>query len=154
MPIKKTAGAVVFYRNPNGKIEYLLLKHNERYWYFPKGEIEKKEKEINAAERETREETGLDNLEIISGFKTKESFSFIASRNFYKGNMRGQKIFKTVAFYLVESKNKNVKISHEHKGFEWLDFEKAIERLGKNRFRKKSQGVLTRANKFILGMKE
>ena len=47
MFLKKAAGAVVFYKNPNGKIEYLLLKHSARYWNFPKGGVEAGEREID-----------------------------------------------------------------------------------------------------------
>lgn len=148
--LKKTAGAVVFYRSSDGKIEYLLLKHNPRYWYFPKGGIEKGESEVDAAMRETREETGLRNIEIVSGFKVMEKFSFRGSKNHYEKLHRGKMIFKTVDFFLIQSKDKKVEISFEHQGFEWLDLSGAIERLGKNRAKKKSQGILENANNFIL----
>ena len=153
MIFKKTAGAVVFYRSNEGKIEYLLLKHNPRYWYFPKGEIEKGEREVDAAIRETREETGLHNLEMISGFKTREKFSFRGSKAHYEKRERGKMIFKTVDFFLLQSKDKKVKISFEHQGFEWLDLEGAMTRLGKNRSKRKSQEILLKANDFVSKIK-
>lgn len=56
MPSEKSAGAVIFYRQPDGQIEYLLLKHNERYWNFPKGRIEAGEDSLAAARREVEED--------------------------------------------------------------------------------------------------
>jgi len=40
-----------------------------------------------------------------------------------------QTIFKIVTFYLVEAKEKKVKISPEHIGYEWLSYQDALKRL-------------------------
>lgn len=177
MPVKKSAGAVVFYRNPDGKIEYLLLKHSERYWNFPKGGIEEGESEISAAKREVEEEAGLKDITIVPGFKANEKYIYRAFDD-YRGNKdnieassqstyfktlgdvlanknkkktrKYETIFKLVAFYLVESKTKDVKISFEHQNYEWLDFENATERLKRY---KGSKEVLRKANEFILNSK-
>lgn len=145
MPVKKSAGAIVFHRAPAGKIEYLLLKHSEKYWNFPKGQIEKGESDIEAARREIEEETGLKNLRIISGFKAFEKYFYRGSKK-YSEKEEGKTIMKIVVFYLAESKTRDVKISHEHQGYEWLDLESALERLKRY---KGSRDILKRADNFL-----
>jgi len=147
----KSVGAVIFYRLPGGQIEYLLLNHGEaqhktgiEYWNFPKGTVEKGELEIETAKREIEEETGLINLNFDKKFK-------IAERYFCRGikpENKGKLIFKTVIFYLAETKTKNIKISPEHIGYEWLFYEESFERIKKF---KASQKILSKANKFIYG---
>ena len=68
MPIEKSAGAVIF-RKEEDKVYYLLLCHQAGHWSFPKGNIEKGEKIEETIEREIQEETGITDIEFISGFK-------------------------------------------------------------------------------------
>ncbi|MFA5878312.1 MAG: NUDIX domain-containing protein [Candidatus Staskawiczbacteria bacterium] len=151
MPTEKSAGAVVFHKGPAGKIEYLLLKHSDKYWNFPKGHIEKGETEMTAAKREITEETGLKDLTAVHNFKTVERYFYRAFDDFHerkgkthiKPKGKGKIVSKFVTFYLVKSRDKDVKISHEHQDYEWLSFEEAMERLKRY---KGSKEVLRRAN--------
>ena len=106
MKIQKSAGAIVF-RRYGEKIYYLLLDYG-KHWEFSKGMVEQGETEEQTAIREIKEETGLD-VELIKGFK--ESIKY-----FYFWD--GQKISKTVIYFLAEAKSKDDVISFEHKGFE------------------------------------
>src|SRR5579872_339760 len=101
-----SAGIVVFRRTPEGP-KFLILYHGGTYWNFPKGHIEKEERDLAAALRETKEEAGLGSrdLRLIQNFKAYERFTF--RRN-------GQNIFKIVIFYLAETKARDIKISDEH----------------------------------------
>lgn len=119
MPIEKSAGAVIF-RKQGGKIYYLLLHYRARHWDLPKGHIEKGEKPKEAARREIKEETRIEDIKFISGFK--ETIKY-----FYK--RYGKSFFKIVVFFLAETKAKKVKISYEHKSFKWLPYENALEQL-------------------------
>ncbi len=143
MPVERSAGAVVFQREKK-KIEYLLLhypssaKAAKDYWDFPKGHIEKKEKELDTVKREVEEETGLKNLTIIEGFKE-------LVRYFFK--FKGKTIFKIVIFYLAQTKKETVKISTEHIGFKWLPFQESLEQLtfkNAKEILKKADGFLTK----------
>lgn len=127
MPVEKSAGAIVFFRRPDGKIEYLLLQRRENSWGFPKGQIEKGENLETAARRETEEETGLKNLAFVDGFKETVRYFMKVKYDYQieRGFKFGDNVLKFVTYFLAESKSKNVKISFEHIGFEWLDHEEA-----------------------------
>lgn len=57
---EKSCGAIV-YRKHHGNTEILLIKHiNSGHWSFPKGHVEPNETEVQTAQREIKEETGVD----------------------------------------------------------------------------------------------
>ena len=152
MPLEKSAGAIIF-RNPrsrtsslrdkNKETKYLLLyypsgsKSKKDYWDFPKGHIERGEKEINTVLREVKEETGLENIEIIKGFKEHIKYFFKFKR---------QIVFKIVTFYLAKTEKKDVKISSEHIGYKWLSYKEALNQLNFDNAKK----ILKKANKFLI----
>lgn len=117
--IEKSAGAVVF-RREDDEIYYLLLHYQSGHWDFPKGNIEKGEKIEETVRREVKEETGIEDLKFIEGFK--ENIKY-----FYK--LKGENIFKIVTFLLAETKTKKIKISWEHIGYKWLPYEEALKQL-------------------------
>ncbi len=135
MPIEKSAGAVIF-RRENKKIYYLFLHYEAGHWDFPKGNIEKGEKPEEAARREIFEETGIKDIEFLSGFK--ETIKY-----FYKRDNKN--FLKFVTFFLVKTGQKEVKISWEHIGFKWLPYEKALEQLTF----KNAKEILKKANFYL-----
>jgi len=68
MPKETSAGAVIF-RKENNEIYYLLLHYESGHWDFPKGNIEEGEKEEETVKREAAEETGVEDIKIVEGFK-------------------------------------------------------------------------------------
>ena len=136
MPIEKSAGAIIF-RRENGKIKYLLIKYGWGHWEFPRGLIEKGESLEETAIREIEEETGLEKVEFVPGFKEWIKFFF---------KLKGKNVMKIATFLLAETKQKEVKLSSEHKDYLWLEYEEALEKLTY----KNSKGVLKQANEFIL----
>ncbi len=119
MPQEKSSGAVVFRKEGGGRL-YLLLHYEAKHWDFSKGHIEKNETEEQAARRECEEETGIKDMAIMSGFQERIEY-------FYKHE--GKTMHKEVVFLLAETKTKNVTLSFEHIGSEWLPYEKALGRL-------------------------
>ncbi len=94
MPIEKSAGAVIF-KQRKGITEYLLLhypsgaKAKKEYWDFPKGHLEKGEKELDTVRREIKEETGLKNIKLVEGFREGIKYFF---------RFKNKTIFKIVTF--------------------------------------------------------
>lgn len=140
MPLEKSAGAIIFHKNK--EVKYLLLhypsgaKAPKEYWDLPKGHIEKGEKEIDTVKREVREETGLENIELIEGFKEWIKYFF---------KLKGKTIFKTVVFYLAKTREEKVKISQEHLGYKWLPYQQALEQLTFQN----AKDILKKANQFL-----
>ncbi len=130
MPDEKSCGAVVFMGS-----RYLLLKHENGHWGFPKGNVEKGEKPEETSKREIKEETGLD-IKFVQGFEEK-------IRYFYKRD--GRLVSKEVIFFLAEARTNRVKLSSEHESFIWLPYEKALRKLTF----KNSRETLKKARSFL-----
>ncbi len=131
-----SSSASVLFRREKGKIKYLLLHYTQGHWGFPKGTIEKEENKRETIKREIKEETGISKIEFIDNFK--ERIEYIFKKN-------NELIHKNVTFFLVETNEKNIRLSHEHKGFKWLSFKDAFEQLSF----KNTKDVLKKANEFI-----
>ena len=63
-----TAGGIIFRRGGvNGtEIQFLLIQDAKNRWTIPKGHIEEGELSKETAEREIREETGLQEMEVLN----------------------------------------------------------------------------------------
>src|SRR4051812_1435698 len=59
-----TAGGVVFRYTNDNKVEILLIQDSKGRWTIPKGHIEEGESARQTAEREIREETGLQKMKV------------------------------------------------------------------------------------------
>lgn len=136
MPKEKSCGAIVFKRQKDGSVKYLLLHYEAGHWDFPKGNQEKNEKEEMTAAREIKEETGIEDIEFVDGFREEIKY-------FYK---KGEEtIFKEVAFFLVQSATDEVALSKEHISYAWVNYEHAMKKLTFNN----SKEVLRKANQFL-----
>jgi 8-oxo-dGTP pyrophosphatase MutT (NUDIX family) len=144
---EKSSGVVVF-RHTNKEIEYLLLQYRNKHWSFPKGHIEKNESVIDTALRETKEETGIDDLKIVANFKKNIYFYYKAIGQEKINRLREKRkirIFKRVTFFLGESGKENIVLSDEQIDFAWLNFEDATKKVTYS----KDRGVLMEANQYL-----
>lgn len=135
-------GAVIF-RRENKNIFYLLLyrkphEHYKEMWDFPRGLIEKDETPEEDIKREVKEETGIEDIKFIKGFK--ESVKW-----FYK--KEGNLIFKEATYHMAETKSKDVKISFEHDDFRWCIYDDALKLIKFSN----TKNVLKKANEFLTG---
>jgi len=115
---EKSCGAVVYRRGE--QVEYLLLHYGAGHWDYVKGQVEPNEAERDTVMRELKEETGIVNGRFVEGFR--ESIHYVYRRH-------GVTIFKEVVFYLVETLEREVRLSYEHIGYAWLGYEKALQQL-------------------------
>ena len=133
---EKSCGAVLFKRQRDGSLKYALLHHEAGHWDFPKGHQEKNETEERASEREIREETGIDDIEIVNGFKE-------GVRYFFK---KGEEtVYKEVIFFLARTMTEKINLSSEHTGYAWVSYEHACKKLTYNT----SKDLLKKADDFL-----
>ncbi len=135
MQMERSSGAVI-YREEDGRKEYLLLHYEASHWDFPKGHIEEGEDPKETAIREVKEETCIKNIMFCEDFQDRIDYTF---------KRRKDLVYKEVLFFLAKTNEKTVTISYEHSGYEWLNYEKAIERLTF----KNAKDVLKNAEAFL-----
>ncbi len=118
MIYEKSCGLVVYNRKIQGKIVFLLLHYPEGHWEFPKGHVEVDENEKQTALRELQEETGIEKVHIIDGFKETMRYRFAR---------KGDIVEKTVTFFLARADDAKITLSHEHQAYKWLPFNEAFQ---------------------------
>src|SRR6266403_37044 len=117
---RRSAGAVVFRRTERGP--RLLLLRAYRNWDFPKGMIEPGESELDAAKRETLEETGLADLEFPFGDEHQDTLPYAGG--------------KVARYFLAETEKSDIELpvspelGHpEHHEWRWVSLDEAEELL-------------------------
>jgi 8-oxo-dGTP pyrophosphatase MutT (NUDIX family) len=135
----KAAGFVVCFlddkrydenNNFKGKLKFLLIKGGFG-WEFPKGHIEEGESRLEAAKRETKEETGLSIETIHPTFKFLSKY--LVTIDYKTRKKLSYPIPKTVTYFMGVAPNKDVKLSFEHSEFGWFSYKEAFEKLSKNK---------------------
>ena len=114
-----SAGGVVF-RQEDGELLWLVIKPAGRdNWRLPKGLIDRGETSVQTAQREGREETGVE-VEVVGKI----------GQDKYFFNLGGERIYKTVTYYLMRYlQDAKGPMSWEVEEIAWLPFEEALERL-------------------------
>ena len=134
--IEETSAGIVLYRKEKGGKLFLLLHYPSGHWDFVKGKMEKGETTQQTAIRETKEETGITDIIFVENFEEWIEYNFK-----YKGEL----VQKKVVFFLAETKTKNVKISHEHSGYTWMDYNTSMEKTTFDN----AKTVLTKAQRLL-----
>jgi len=91
---RETSAGGVVYRLHEGGALFLLIKDSYQNWGFPKGHLETGERAEEAAMREVREETGIDDLAMRGRIETIDWYF----------RFRGQLIHKVCHFFLMETR--------------------------------------------------
>ena len=134
--IEETSAGIVLFRKENGKNMFLLLHYPSGHWDFVKGKMEKGESTHQTATRETEEETGIKDITYLDNFEEWIEYNF---------QYQGELVQKKVVFFLAETKTEEIKISHEHSGFIWTDYNSAMEKTTFDNAKK----VLTKAQTLL-----
>lgn len=115
-----TAGGIVF-RRRNGKIQFLLIQDAKDRWTIPKGHIEEGEDSKTTAKREIGEETGLQEMEILS---------WLGKINF-RYRRQTSLVLMTTEIFLVRALGDTDKLQPEDwmNGCEWMDAAEALDKI-------------------------
>ena len=118
-----TAGGVIFRRSSQnaGVVEILLIQDSKQRWTIPKGHIEEGETARQAAEREIKEETGLQEMKVLD---------WLGKINFRyrRGNSL---VLMTTEIFLVKAGGKSgiVKPEKWMASLAWLPAQDALEKI-------------------------
>jgi bis(5'-nucleosidyl)-tetraphosphatase len=134
--IEETSAGIVLFRKEESKILFLLLHYPSGHWDFVKGKMEKGESTHETAIREAKEETGITDITFIENFEEWIKYNF---------KHQGELVQKKVVFFLAETKTKEVKISHEHSGYTWMNYNSSMEKTTFDN----AKTVLTKAEKLL-----
>jgi len=134
--IEETSAGIVLFRKEGSKILFLLLHYPSGHWDFVKGKMEQGESTHQTAVRETKEETGITDILFVENFEEWIEYNF---------KYQGELVQKKVVFFLAETKTKEIKISHEHSGYTWMDYNSSMEKTTFDN----AKTVLTKAQKLL-----
>ena len=82
---ERSSGAIMFSIDKgSGEKEFLLLHYVSGHWDFPKGNIEAEEDELQTARREILEETGVQDVEFLKGFRKRYIVTNVDENQFKK----------------------------------------------------------------------
>ncbi|MCR5699876.1 MAG: NUDIX domain-containing protein [Candidatus Saccharibacteria bacterium] len=114
-----TSGGIVFRFTPDQKdIEILLIQDSKERWTIPKGHIEPGETAKMTARREIEEETGLQNITVLTWL----------GKIHFKYRRMDKLVLMTTQIYLVQSLDGHEKPVPEKwmKGIQWFSFAEAL----------------------------
>lgn len=117
-----TSGGIVFRRNPTNKdIEILLIQDAKNRWTIPKGHIEEGESSKQTAEREIREETGLQEMKVLN---------WLGKINF-RYRRQQSLVLMTTEIFLVQALGDTNKLKPEEwmSGIQWFSAAEALDKI-------------------------
>jgi ADP-ribose pyrophosphatase YjhB (NUDIX family) len=117
-----TSGGIVFrHAAKSGALEILLIKDAKDRWTIPKGHVEPGEETGATAEREIREETGLQDMEVLS-WLGKVNFRYRRAHSL---------ILMTMHIWLVEGQGDTDKLHPEDwlNDVKWMPATEAIDQI-------------------------
>lgn len=114
-----TAGGIVFRRNKKGAIEILLTQDAKDRWTIAKGHVEEGEITRETAEREIREETGLQEMKVLDWL----------GKIHFRYRRQNSLVLMTMHVYLVQAKGETNDLKKEEwmNGLGWFPLHKALD---------------------------
>ncbi len=116
-----TSGGIIFRRSPEGKLEILLIQDAKNRWTIPKGHVEPDEEPKQTAKREIQEETGLQEMNVMS-WLGKVNFRYRRANTL---------VLMTMHIYLVQGLGDTNKLHGEDwlNDIRWLPATEAIDKI-------------------------
>lgn len=115
-----TAGGVI-YRFNNKEVEILLIQDAKDRWTIPKGHIEEGETAKDTAEREIREETGLQEMTVLNWL----------GKIHFRYRRASSLVLMTTDIFLVAAKGDTDKLQAEDwmNGIQWFKVAEALDKI-------------------------
>lgn len=117
-----TSGGMVFRRNKKtNEVEILLIQDAKNRWTIPKGHIEEGETAKETAEREIREETGLQEMNVLN-WLGKINFRYRRSTSL---------VLMTTEIFLVHAQGDTDDLQPEDwmNGIKWFSSKEALDKI-------------------------
>ncbi len=116
-----TAGGVIFRHNSKGEIEILLIQDAKNRWTIPKGHIEEGESAKDTAEREIREETGLQQMKVLNWL----------GKIHFRYRRANSLVLMTTDIFLVKAQGNTDDLKPEDwmNGIEWFKASDALDKI-------------------------
>ena len=137
---QETSAGGVVYRLEEGDPLFLLIRDSYQNWGFPKGHLENGERAEDAAMREVREETGIDDVALRGTIETIDWYF----------RFRGRLIHKVCHFFLMQTAQASTSPQRTEgiTACQWVSFDVASSSISYANARL----VLRRAQEMITGV--